>query len=230
MILDEIFTLNFWRYREKSSDISPQWNVILMLIEILKIVHAPTMNKIISYLKELIATHHKSYTDVHLKPKHRITTHYPIYDNGKTRSIRGIWAIRYSAKHQFIKDLTRKLKNFFFLPAIINCTNISLSYYYIKEQPLLLSQRESFFVWNRKPLKLYWTKLIVPNFLTASSSWSPKGRNNKIYRFSYNMLLKIMLVKKWFIMYESPLTIWESPSPMSSYCLQPRTRSCTTRV
>ena len=43
---------------EKNSNICFQWNVILMLVEILKIVIAPTMNKIIIlYLEELIATH-----------------------------------------------------------------------------------------------------------------------------------------------------------------------------
>ena len=98
-----------------NSNISPQWNVILILIEILKIVHAPTMNKIIiSYLKELIATHHKSYMkafNVHLKPKNHIITHYSMIME-KLGLVRGIWVTRYETKHQFFKDLIRKLKNF----------------------------------------------------------------------------------------------------------------------
>ena len=79
-----------------------------MLIEILKIALAPTMNQIIiSYFEELIATHYKSYMDVfnvHLKPKHQITTHYPMIIE-TLGPVRGIWIIRYKAKHQFFKDL-----------------------------------------------------------------------------------------------------------------------------
>ena len=60
----------------------------------------------------------------------------------KLGSLRGIWAIRYEAKHQFIMDLIRKLKNFndvtfllasrnklHMLKSLLQMINFSLSYY-----------------------------------------------------------------------------------------------------
>ena len=59
-MLDNIATINFGEYRRKEhiSSVKCDSNAN---IKILKIVLGPTMNKIIiSYLKEVNATHHKS--------------------------------------------------------------------------------------------------------------------------------------------------------------------------
>lgn len=92
-----------------------KWKVILLLIEILKIVVAPEIRgSMFCKLEQLIKEHHelliKEYS-VNLTAKHHLTTHYPMIIR-KMGPPRGYWTMRYESKNGYLKDLSRKLKNY----------------------------------------------------------------------------------------------------------------------
>jgi hypothetical protein len=49
--------------------------------------------------------------NTHLLPKHHFITHYPMIIQ-KMGPVRASWTMRFEGKHQFFKDLARKLKNY----------------------------------------------------------------------------------------------------------------------
>lgn len=89
--------------------------MILLLIEILKIVIAPSIPRDMLFkLSQLIKEHHELLIQeysVKLTPKHHLITHYPMIIR-KMGPPRGYWTMRFESKNGYCKELVRKLKNF----------------------------------------------------------------------------------------------------------------------
>lgn len=92
-----------------------KWKVILLLIEIVKIVFAPTLyDTLVINLENLIENHHKLFLNeynTHLTPKHHIITHLPTIIK-RMGPVRHFWTMRFESKHGYLKDLSKKLKNY----------------------------------------------------------------------------------------------------------------------
>jgi len=89
--------------------------IILLLIEIVKITFAPILHDtLVADLEELIENHHKLFLNeynTHLIPKHHMITHLPTVIK-RMGPPRHFWTMRFEGKHGYLKDLSRKLKNY----------------------------------------------------------------------------------------------------------------------
>nr|XP_012220641.1 PREDICTED: uncharacterized protein LOC105671240 [Linepithema humile] len=92
-----------------------KWKVILLLIEIVKIAFAPILHNIfMTDFENLIENHHKLFLteyNTHLRPKHHMITHLPTVIK-RMGPPRHFWTMRFESKHNYLKDLSNKLKNF----------------------------------------------------------------------------------------------------------------------
>lgn len=92
-----------------------KWQIILLLIRMLKIILSPTItSEMLNDLRNIIKEHHelviKEYS-VSLTPKDHLIIHYPMIIE-KMGPPRAYWTMRFESKNGYFKNLANKLKNF----------------------------------------------------------------------------------------------------------------------
>ena len=101
--------------QSESDSVSQKWKVLLLLLQIMQIVFSPVVTSaMLAELKELITAHHSLYLECfrsHLLPKHHLMLHYPL-----VLKLMGplifLWTLRFEVKHNYFKDLMKKIKHF----------------------------------------------------------------------------------------------------------------------
>ena len=101
--------------QSESDSFSQKWKILLLLLQIMQIVFLPVVTSaMLVELKELITAHHSLYLECfrsHLLPKHHLMLHYPL-----VLKLMGplifLWILRFEMKHNYSKDLMKKIKHF----------------------------------------------------------------------------------------------------------------------
>lgn len=94
---------------------SKHWELLLLLLHCMEFIFSPSLTVAATlYLSKVIEEHHSLFLELyplHLRPKHHFMLHYPGVIR-KLGPLRQFWAIRFEARHAFLKNSSNVTCNF----------------------------------------------------------------------------------------------------------------------